>query len=87
TPDTSIFHKGQLLYGLAEQHGRLAAGAPPVLVEGPLDVLAVWLAHPADAGLPRAALAACGTALSADHIAALTALPGAGRHGITTCYD
>jgi DNA primase len=87
TAETSIFHKRQTWYGLAEQADRLAAGAPPVIVEGPLDVIAVWLAHPDNAGLPRAALAACGTNLSADHIASLTALPGAARHGITTCYD
>jgi DNA primase len=87
TPNTTIFHKGQTLYGLVEQADRLAAGAAPVLVEGPLDVIATWLAHPPESGLPRAALAACGTNLSPDHVAALAALPGALRHGITTCYD
>jgi DNA primase len=87
TPNTVIFHKGQTLYGLAEQADRLAAGAAPVLVEGPLDIIATWLAHPYQAGLPRAALASCGTNLSPDHVAALLALPGAARHGITTCYD
>lgn len=87
TANTIIFHKGQTLYGVAEQADRFAAGAAPVLVEGPLDVIATWLAHPPEAGLPRAALAACGTNLSPDHLAALAALPGAARHGITACYD
>ncbi|MDT5028497.1 MAG: primase, partial [Micromonosporaceae bacterium] len=87
TPDSPIFHKGQHLYGLAEQHDRLHAGGAPVIVEGPLDVHAVWLAHPDGAGLPRVALAACGTALTPNHIALLTALPGITRHGITTAYD
>ena len=87
TSDTTIFHKGQTWYGLAEQADRLDAGGTPVIVEGPLDVIAVWLAHPPDAGLPRIAVAACGTNLSPDHIAQLTALPGAIRHGITTAYD
>ena len=87
TPNTPIFHKGQTLYGLAEQTDRLAAGAAPALVEGPLDVIATWLAHPDQSGLPRAALAACGTNLSPHHVAALAALPGAARHGITACYD
>jgi DNA primase len=87
TRHTAIFHKGQTLYGLAEQADRLAAGAAPVLVEGPLDVIATWLAHPPEGGLPRAALAACGTNLSPDHVATLAALPGAVRHGITACYD
>jgi DNA primase len=52
-----------------------------VLVEGPLDVITTWLAHPDQSGLPRAALAACGTNLSPHHVAALVALPGAARHG------
>jgi DNA primase len=87
TPGTAIFHKGQTLFGLAEQADRIAAGAAPVVVEGPLDVIAVWLAHPDEAGLPRVALTACGTNLSGDHIHQLIALPGARQHGITTAYD
>lgn len=87
TAETKIFHKGQILFGLAEQNDRIRAGGAPVIVEGPLDVHAIWLAHPSDAGLPRVAVAACGTALTPAHVALLTALPGATRHGITTAYD
>jgi hypothetical protein len=47
TPDTAIYHKGTL-YGLDEQRDRIAAEWAPVIVEGPVDVLAVWLAHPDD---------------------------------------
>ena len=85
--DTAIYHKGQILYGLAEQADRLAAGWAPVLVEGPLDALAVWLAHPDHAGLGRVGLAPCGTRLTNQQAAALAALPGAARHGITVAYD
>jgi DNA primase catalytic core len=42
TPDTPLFHKGAQLYG-ALPHLR-DAGAVPVLVEGPLDAIAVTLA-------------------------------------------
>jgi DNA primase len=87
TPNTVIFHKGHIFYGLAEQADRLAAAAAPALVEGPLDVIATWLAHPHHAGLPRAALAACGTTLSPEHVSELLRLPGTRQHGITVCYD
>jgi DNA primase catalytic core len=87
TPNTAIFHKGQILYGLAEQADRFAAAAAPVLVEGPFDVIATWLAHPDQSGLPRAAPAACGTNLSPHLVAALVTLPGAAQHGITACFD
>ena len=87
SPDTTIYHKGQTLFGMAEQADRLAGGAPPVLVEGPLDAIAVWLAHPPSAGLPRVALASCGTAFTPEHTAILCALPGARQHGVTVAYD
>ena len=87
TRDTPIYHKGQTLYGLAEQADRLRAGWAPVVVEGPADVLAVWLAHPDTVGVGRVAVAACGTALTADHVAAIVDVPGATRHGITVALD
>jgi DNA primase len=83
-PDTIAYHKGQTLYGQGEQSDRIAAGAAPTLVEGPVDVLAVWLAHP-DAS--RIAVAACGTGLTAHHATAVAAMPGAHRHGVTTALD
>jgi len=51
TGDTILFAKGDQLYGLAEYPNRLAAGATPVLVEGPIDVLAVSLASPDHVGV------------------------------------
>ena len=42
TPDTPLFHKGAHLYTVRADH--LNSGAAPVLVEGPLDALAVALA-------------------------------------------
>jgi DNA primase len=87
TRDTVIYHKGRILYGLAEQATRLAAGWAPVLVEGSLDVLAVWLAHRDVAGVGRAALATCGSILTPNHVATVCGLPGAAKPGITTCFN
>jgi DNA primase catalytic core len=42
TPDTALFHKGAQLHIVRED--LLAAGATPVLVEGPMDALAVTMA-------------------------------------------
>ena len=43
TAETDLFSKGRLLYGLHEDGPLLAVGAAPVLVEGPLDAIAVTL--------------------------------------------
>ena len=71
SPRTPLFDKGTLLFGLYEQQDALTAGAVPVIVEGPFDVLAVELANTEQApGL--AAVAPCGTALTAAQVSALT---------------
>jgi DNA primase len=94
TPETPIFHKGALLFGLHETRESLAAGARPVLVEGPLDAIAAGLAG-------HAAVAPCGTQLSAaqiralgevadlDHTGLLVALDGdtAGRRAAVRAWD
>jgi len=62
TPATSVFVKGELLYGLAEQAAQLRLGRA-ILVEGPLDVLAMDGLQP-----ETAAVAPCGTALTARQV-------------------
>jgi DNA primase catalytic core len=42
TADTPLFHKGAQLFGAVNQH--LVAGSVPVIVEGPIDAIAVTLA-------------------------------------------
>ncbi len=59
TRETVLFGKGEQLYGMAEHADRLAAGATPVLVEGPIDALAITLASPDHVGV-----APLGTALT-----------------------
>lgn len=67
TPSTTIFTKGELLFGLAENRDRLAAGATPVRVEGVMDALAVTMASDGRA----VGLAPLGTALTAAQADAL----------------
>jgi DNA primase catalytic core len=98
TPVTEIYRKGEVLLGLAEQRDRLRAGAVPVLVEGPTDLLAVD-ATSGPARAVRAAVATCGTSLTAAQVAALrdvsrsdtifvaTDADSAGRRAATRAYD
>lgn len=65
THQNTIFDKGRLLYG-AYEGTHEAAGRQPVVVEGPLDVLAIATRqHHKDAELLP--LAACGTAFTETH--------------------
>ena len=70
SPATALFDKGRLLFGLAEGAARLRSGAIPVLVEGPMDALAIAQYHPSN----LVPVAACGTAVTDRHLSALAAL-------------
>ena len=59
TSDTILYAKSEQLYGMGEYPDLLAAGATPVLVEGPLDALAVTHGSPGYVGV-----APLGTALT-----------------------
>ena len=65
TADTDLFTKGHALYGLADFAAARAAGATPVLVEEPMDALAVTLAgtNP-DGSLDYVGVAPLGTAFT-----------------------
>ena len=75
TPTTAIYRKGEVAFGLGEQHSRIREGAVPVLVEGPLDALAVHLAKE-EYEQDFAGLALCGTSLSPGLARALAQLNG-----------
>ena len=47
SPQTAVYAKGNILFGLHQARDHLAAGAQPVLVEGPFDAIAVTIADPA----------------------------------------
>ncbi|MET8040536.1 toprim domain-containing protein [Micromonospora sp. NPDC005215] len=86
SPRTAIYDKGRLLFGIAEQQERLAARWTPVLVEGPADVLAVWLSYSRSGPRGAVAVAPCGTTLTDDQAAMLRNLPGAAQ-GIVAAFD
>lgn len=67
SPATELFDKGRLLFGLTEGADQLRRGAIPVLVEGPMDALAIAQYHPAN----LVPVAASGTAVTDRHLAAL----------------
>lgn len=87
SPDTPIYRKGHHLFGLYQQRDRVAAGWPPVLVEGPADAVAVWLAFRDSPGPGLVAAAPCGVAVSREQAAAVLAVPGARRCGVTLAFD
>ncbi|WP_433245631.1 toprim domain-containing protein [Actinomadura nitritigenes] len=82
-PDTGFFHKGELLYGLHEVRERLAAGARPVLVEGPLDAIAVETARAPE----FAPVATCGLSVTPAHLAALAGAADLGATGVLIALD
>ncbi|KAB2381933.1 toprim domain-containing protein [Actinomadura montaniterrae] len=82
-PDTGFFHKGELLYGLHEVRERLAAGARPVLVEGPLDAIAVETARAPE----YAPVATCGLSLTSAHLAALADAADLDATGVLIALD
>jgi DNA primase len=62
SPETPIYHKSRLLYGLNWAKSEIVRGGEAVVVEGYTDVIALHMA-----GLP-VAVATCGTALGEDHL-------------------
>ena len=87
SPESSGYHKGEVLYGLsAAARQALAAGAVPVLVEGPLDAIAVSSSGTTTAYV---GVAPCGTAVTARQIHVLQqacAGPLSERH-VVTAFD
>lgn len=83
TAETDLFTKGRELYGLTEGAAALAAGAVPVLVEGPLDALAVTLAGDGD----YVGIAPLGTAFTDAQAEALRPFLGDGKPGIIVATD
>ena len=72
TPETTIYHKAQVLYGLDLAKRDISRGDPRrvVVVEGYTDVMACHLA-----GITTA-VATCGTAFGSDHISVLRRVMG-----------
>jgi DNA primase len=62
TPETLVYHKGQVLYGLDLARRDIAKGKQVVVVEGYTDVMACHLAG------VTTAVATCGTSFGVEHI-------------------
>jgi DNA primase len=78
---TGLYRKGSLLFGLYEGRRALAAGAWPVLVEGPLDAIAVSAAG------RYAAVSPCGTALTPAQVTLLARTCDLRRAGVVVAFD
>ncbi|MDO4241494.1 MAG: DNA primase [Microbacteriaceae bacterium] len=70
SPDSPIYHKSQVFYGIDRAKRAIAKDRRAILVEGYTDVMACHLA-----GIPHA-VATCGTAFGAEHIAVLRRVLG-----------
>ena len=83
TSATELYQKRATLYGLGERSDDLAAGATPLIVEGPMDKLAV---DKVTAKYDRdiVALATCGTSLTSEHIARIRSITAA---PVWFCFD
>ncbi|MET0522548.1 MAG: toprim domain-containing protein [Jiangellaceae bacterium] len=68
TAETPLFHKGAQLFGAVEEH--LTAGAVPVIVEGPMDAIAVTIAG----GGRYIGVAPLGTSLTDEQASQLAAI-------------
>jgi len=70
TPESPVYHKSQVLYGLDLAKRAISRGHRAVVVEGYTDVMACHLAG------VETAVATCGTAFGKDHIAVLRRIMG-----------
>jgi DNA primase catalytic core len=91
SPNTAIYRKSEHLYGLGQAAEAIAGGAKPVIVEGPMDVLAVNRSATSSAGSSGPAhfgVASCGTALTAQQVQLLDAATGGlSQRGVVTAFD
>ncbi|MFA1544580.1 toprim domain-containing protein [Actinomadura monticuli] len=83
SPETPLFHKSSMLFGLHEGRAGLSGTTRPLLVEGPLDAIAI------NAVMPDAytAVAPCGTAITAAHIEAIAAHSDLNTSGLVIALD
>lgn len=70
TPETDLYKKSQVLFGLADARKAISKAGRVIVVEGYTDVMAMRLSG------VTIAVAACGTAFTADHLATLRRLVG-----------
>ncbi len=79
--DNPLFHKGRMLYGAAHANYASRDGAPLIVTEGYMDVIACW-----QSGF-RGAVAPLGTALTEDQILELWRMIPEGTKVPILCFD
>ena len=84
SPQTPLFIKGAVLFGLDTAQSRLSNGAIPVLVEGTLDAIAI---HIADTDQRYAPIAPSGTALTREQVVALSQTVNLADRGVLVAFD
>ncbi len=77
SPESPLFHKGHMLYGLPQARDAIRRRARAIVVEGYLDVIAL-----AEAGIEEV-VAPLGTALTADQLRVLRRL----SDSVVACFD
>ena len=97
SPTTGLYDKSQALFGLWQAHDSLAAGAVPVIAEGPLDAIAIAIASDAGgrsrggaAGTGRvqyAPVALCGSALTVRQVETLARTCDLSATGVLVALD
>jgi DNA primase catalytic core len=83
SPSTPLYRKGDVLFGLWEARADLAAGAMPVIAEGPLDAIAIAIASTGR----YAPVALCGTALTARQVDMLADACDLMAAGVLVAFD
>jgi DNA primase len=83
SPGTSLYNKSDVLFGLWEARGALASGARPVIVEGPLDAIAVTTACDGR----HVGISPCGVALTLQQATALEAAADLHATGVLVAFD
>jgi DNA primase len=83
SPQTAVYTKGDLLFGLHEAREQFARGAVPVIAEGPFDAIAISAASQEQ----YAGLAPCGTALTDRQVAALAGAADLDKTGVLVALD
>jgi DNA primase len=83
SPQTAVYTKGNLLFGLHDAREQLARGAVPVIAEGPFDAIAISAAGQGE----YAGLAPCGTALTDRQVTALARAADLDKTGVLVALD
>lgn len=81
SPETDIYHKGRMLYGLSRARKVIGDGATVVVVEGYMDVIALW-----QAGF-KAAVAPLGTALTENQMEEIWKIMPEDARSPVLCFD